>query len=58
LFVSLIAILLTQQSMSKEVFNAWGWRVPFLASILACNNSPLRSLEDEESTPRFKLSLR
>lgn len=34
LFVSLIVILLTQQGMSKEAFSAWGWRVPFLASIL------------------------
>src|ERR1700740_2000547 len=31
LFVSLIAILLTQQSMSKDAFSAWGWRIPFLA---------------------------
>jgi len=34
LFVSLIVILVTQQSMSKEEFSAWGWRVPFLISIL------------------------
>lgn len=34
LFVSLIVILLTQQSMSKEDFSAWGWRIPFLASIV------------------------
>ena len=34
LFVSLMVILLTQQSMSKEAFSAWGWRIPFLASIL------------------------
>src|SRR4249920_32299 len=34
LFVSLIAILLTQYSMSKDNFSAWGWRIPFLASIL------------------------
>ncbi len=34
LFVSLVVILLTQQGMSKEAFSAWGWRVPFLASIL------------------------
>src|SRR5260221_2043823 len=32
LFVSLIVILLTQQSMSKESFSAWGWRLPFLIS--------------------------
>jgi len=34
LFVSLIVILLTQQSMSKEDFSAWGWRIPFLISII------------------------
>src|SRR5947208_7003309 len=34
LFVSLIVILLTQQSMSKEDFSSWGWRVPFLISII------------------------
>jgi MFS family permease len=33
LFVSLIVILVTQQSMSKEEFSAWGWRIPFLISI-------------------------
>src|SRR6266849_11165893 len=33
LLVSLIAILLTQQSMSKDSFSTWGWRIPFLASI-------------------------
>jgi len=33
LFVSLVVILLTQQSMSKEAFSDWGWRIPFLISI-------------------------
>src|SRR5246127_4765288 len=33
LFVSLIVMLVTQQSMSKEEFSAWGWRIPFLISI-------------------------
>jgi MFS family permease len=33
LFVSLIVILVTQNSMSKEDFSAWGWRIPFLISI-------------------------
>jgi MFS family permease len=31
--VSLIVILIVQRSMSQESFQAWGWRVPFLASI-------------------------
>src|ERR1700739_3110712 len=34
LFVSLIVILATQSSMSKENFQAWGWRIPFLISII------------------------
>src|SRR6202167_3112786 len=34
LFVSLIVILVTQNSMTKEDFSAWGWRIPFLISIL------------------------
>ncbi|TAE32893.1 MAG: MFS transporter [Cytophagales bacterium] len=34
LFVSLIVILLTRTSMSKEAFDDWGWRVPFWVSIL------------------------
>ena len=33
LFVSLIVILVTQNSMSKEDFTAYGWRIPFLVSI-------------------------
>ena len=34
LFVSLIVILITQNSMSKEDFSAYGWRIPFLVSII------------------------
>jgi MFS family permease len=34
LFVSLIVILVTQNSMSKEDFSAYGWRIPFLISII------------------------
>ncbi|PYT74006.1 MAG: MFS transporter [Acidobacteria bacterium] len=33
LFISLIVILATQSSMSREAFSAWGWRIPFLISI-------------------------
>ncbi|HET9942906.1 MAG TPA: MFS transporter, partial [Terriglobia bacterium] len=33
LFVSLAVILVVQNSMSKEDFSLWGWRVPFLISI-------------------------
>src|SRR5262245_23411810 len=34
LFVSLAVILIVQNAMTKEAFSAWGWRVPFLISIL------------------------
>src|SRR5690349_15388402 len=33
LFVSLLVILIVQNSMSREAFSAWGWRIPFLISI-------------------------
>jgi MFS family permease len=33
LFISLIVILVTQNSMSKAAFADWGWRIPFLVSI-------------------------
>lgn len=34
LFVSLLIIMGTRSAMSKEAFDAWGWRVPFWFSIL------------------------
>ena len=34
LFVSLIVILVLEQSMNREAFSAWGWRLPFLLSIV------------------------
>jgi MFS family permease len=34
LFVSLLVILGTQSSMTPQQFAAWGWRVPFLISIV------------------------
>jgi MFS family permease len=34
LFVSLIVILVTQSSMSKEDFSRYGWRIPFLISLV------------------------
>jgi MFS family permease len=34
LFVSILVILVTQNSMSKEDFAAYGWRIPFLVSII------------------------
>lgn len=34
LFVSLLVILITQEALGKEKFADWGWRIPFLVSIL------------------------
>jgi MFS family permease len=34
LFVSLIVILIVKNSMTKQAFGTWGWRVPFIISIL------------------------
>ena len=34
LFVSLIVILVTQEALGKEKFADWGWRIPFLVSIV------------------------
>ncbi|HEX5886706.1 MAG TPA: MFS transporter [Pyrinomonadaceae bacterium] len=33
LFLSLMVILFVQNAMSREAFNGWGWRVPFIISI-------------------------
>src|SRR5271168_1713463 len=49
LFVSLIVILVTQNSMSKEDFSAWGWRVPFLISIVLVSISLYIRLKMKES---------
>jgi MFS family permease len=34
LFVSLLVILAVRSSMSAETFSAWGWRIPFLLSVV------------------------
>jgi len=34
LFVSLMVILVTQRILGQEAFAEWGWRVPFLLSVL------------------------
>lgn len=60
LFVSLMVILITKSSMSKEAFENWGWRVPFWVSILMVyisylirknmKESPLFAKAKEEGT--------
>jgi MFS family permease len=52
LFLSLLVILALRLSMSPEQFSAWGWRVPFLLSILLLGVSIWIRLQLEES-PAF-----
>jgi len=49
LFVSLIVILVTQNSMSKEDFANYGWRIPFLVSIILVMISLYIRLKMKES---------
>ena len=49
LFISLIVILVTQSSMSKEDFAAYGWRIPFLISIILVAISLYIRLKMKES---------
>jgi MFS family permease len=49
LFVSLIVILVTQNSMSPDDFKAYGWRIPFLASIILVAISLYIRLKMKES---------
>src|SRR5260221_6131544 len=49
LFVSLIVVLVTQSWMSKEAFSAWGWRVPFLISIILVSISLYIRLKMKDS---------
>ena len=49
LFVSLAVILLVQNSMSREQFSDWGWRVPFVISILLVGISLYIRLRMKES---------
>ncbi|RCS22471.1 MFS transporter [Phyllobacterium salinisoli] len=53
LFLSLIVILMIQNLLSKEDFAAWGWRIPFLFSILLLGISVWIRLQMSES-PAFK----
>jgi len=49
LFVSLAVILVVQNSMTAEAFRAWGWRLPFLISILLVGISLYIRLRMKES---------
>ena len=49
LFVSLGVVLAVKRSMSAEAFNTWGWRVPFLLSIVLVGMSLYIRLKMSES---------
>jgi MFS family permease len=49
LFASLLVILGTQASMTAENFKEWGWRIPFLASIILVTISLYIRLKMKES---------
>jgi MFS family permease len=49
LFVSLLVVIGTQSAMTKEQFNNWGWRIPFLISIILVSISLYIRLKMKES---------
>jgi MFS family permease len=49
LFLSLLVVLACRMSMSTESFEAWGWRIPFLASIALLAISVYIRLQLQES---------
>ena len=53
LFLSLVVVLFVQNAMSKEAFSSWGWRIPFLISILLVGISLYIRLRMKES-PIFR----
>ncbi len=63
LLLSLVVIMIVRQTMSPEAFNEWGWRIPFLLSILLLgvsiwirfqlNESPIfQKMKDEATTSK------
>ncbi len=51
--LAVVVVLITRSSMTTESFEAWGWRVPFLLSILLLSVSLYMRLKLSES-PVFK----
>ena len=49
LFCSLAVILIVQQALSPDAFRAWGWRIPFLISIVLLGISLYIRLRMRES---------
>ncbi|WP_426112691.1 MFS transporter [Massilia sp. PWRC2] len=55
LFLSLMVILGTRSAMGEEAFAAWGWRVPFLVSVLLLGVSVWIRLSMNESPAFVKM---
>jgi MFS family permease len=53
LFLALAVIAITRMSMPEDAFKAWGWRIPFLASMILLAVSIWIRMQLEES-PVFK----
>ncbi len=53
LFISLLVILTTRTALGTEAFESWGWRIPFLLSVLLLAVSVYIRLQLNES-PVFK----
>jgi MFS family permease len=53
LLAALLVIVATRTAIGEEAFNAWGWRIPFLASILLLAISLWMRLKLSES-PEFQ----
>ncbi len=49
LLISLIVILVTRETIGKDAFEAWGWRIPFLISIVLLGVSVWIRLSLDES---------
>jgi MFS family permease len=49
LFVSLVVGIVVQNSMTREAFSAWGWRIPFIISIFLVGISLYIRLRMKES---------
>ena len=55
LFLSLLVIVLTQSSMSSADFNDYGWRIPFLVSVLLLGVSVWIRMQLSESPAFLKM---
>jgi MFS family permease len=62
LFLSLIVIIVTRTRIGEEAFKAWGWRIPFLVSVLLLGvslwiESPIfQKMVDEGTTSKAPLT--